>query len=71
MTHTPTIEIHGQRPDGTTYVLNHLTKENANVSCATGPARETALARLRQHALDCVGRWQALVPDDVVKGVEL
>jgi hypothetical protein len=71
MTKVPVIEIHGIAPDGTKYVLNHLTNENAAVSGNNPADLERSLNKLRDLAKSYVMRWHHYLPDDKIEVVEM
>ena len=71
MTRLPTIEIHGTDKNGTPYVLNHMSSDNAAVQGSNTAYAERALAKLRDMAAGFVMKCQKYLPDDVIKVVEL
>lgn len=71
MTKIPRIEVHGEAPDGSVYVLNKLELENAKVRSNAELGLETNLAMLRFTAEDIASRWQRYLQDDKVRVVEI
>lgn len=65
------IEVHGQAPDGTHFVLNKLTAINASLPEPKAFNFESQLAFARHTALEISLRWQQYLPNDKIRAVEL
>jgi hypothetical protein len=66
------IEIHGVRgDDGTPYVLNHFSSDNAGCSDSSGDGwlkRRNALRRMAERGADM---WRRVFPDDTIIVVDV
>jgi len=60
----PRLEIHGQKPDGTKYILQHMHADNDEVRSATNP--DAAFSKLKDVATMKVMRWQSYLPNDKI-----
>jgi hypothetical protein len=71
MTKFPRIEVHGEAPDGSMFVLNKLELENAKARNNAELGIETSLAMLRLTADAVASRWQRHLLNDKILVVEI
>lgn len=71
MTKIPRIEIHGEAPDGSTYVLHKLERENMKAQSSADWAVATMTAVLRVTAENLASRWGTYLPKDKIRVVEI
>lgn len=69
MTKIPRIELHGEAPDGSVYVLHKLERENVKIQNSGDWALATMVAMLRITAETLASRWRNYLPEDKIRVV--